>query len=200
MRKPFVSHEAYVADELEDMRSRRADKEEKKVARRALQRNIAEAKRLGRPSVYEPGMDALVYEMRMLGLKVSQIASLIGIGESVLYEWGESHPTFADAWFRGGEGADAEISRAMFHRAKGYSHLAEKIQFDKEGNELRAVYVEHFPPDVSAAEFWLVNRQREHWKRRSSVELSGPDGAPLSPPTVTVTGVVVAPREDGAGG
>ena len=37
------------------------------------------------------------------------------------------------------------MAQSLFHRGIGYSHKAEKIAFDKEGNVLRAEYVEHYP-------------------------------------------------------
>ena len=40
------------------------------------------------------------------------------------------------------------MAQSLFHRGIGYSHKAEKIAFDKEGNVLRAEYVEHYPPDT----------------------------------------------------
>ena len=57
----------------------------------------------------------------------------------------------------------------MFHRANGYSHKAEKIAFDKDGNALRAEYVEHYPPDTASAIFWLKNRRRDLWRDAPAV-------------------------------
>lgn len=53
------------------------------------------------------------------------------------------------------------MAQSLFHRGIGYSHKAEKIAFDKEGNVLRAEYVEHYPPDTASMIFWLKNRRRD---------------------------------------
>jgi len=64
----------------------------------------------------------------------------------------------------GREEADAKVAASLYHRANGYSHKAEKIAFDKDGNELRAEYVEHYPPDTASMIFWLKNRRHDLWK------------------------------------
>jgi hypothetical protein len=147
-----------------------------------------------RPSVYSPGMDHLVYNLRLLGATAEMIADTLSVEVNTLYTWRSVHVSFDEAWRAGGELADGEVARAMFHRAKGYSHRAEKIQFDREGNALRAEYIEHYPPDTSAGIFWLVNRRPMNWKQKQTTELSGPDGQPLAPPSVTIIGV--EPGED----
>jgi hypothetical protein len=42
-----------------------------------------------------------------------------------------------------------------------------------------APYVEHAPPDTTAAIFWLKNRRREEWRDVSSHEQTGPNGGPI---------------------
>lgn len=169
--------------------------ERKQLTPEAKQAPIPDPWGRGRPSAYREGYDDLVYKLRLCGLTAKQIAEVLEVNEATLYEWHKQHPSFYDAWQRGGDEADAVVARAVFHRAIGYKHRAEKIQFDKEGRELRAEYVEHYPPDTSAAIFWLTNRQRDKWKHRTSAELTGPNDTPLEPPAVTILGVVPKPPE-----
>jgi len=68
----------------------------------------------------------------------------------------KKHVSFQSAWDNGGELADAELARSMFHRAQGYSHKAEKIQFLKVGDGVELCgrnNVEHYPPDTAAGVF-----------------------------------------------
>ena len=65
----------------------------------------------------------------------------------------------------GREDADARMAQSLFHRGIGYSHKAEKIAFDKEGNVLLREYVEHYPPDTASMIFWLKNRRRTSGRR-----------------------------------
>ena len=62
----------------------------------------------------------------------------------------------------------------------GYSHEAVKI-FNDGGQPLIVPYTEHYPPDTTAAIFWLKNRRPEQWRDKSQQELSGPGGSPLVP-------------------
>ena len=52
----------------------------------------------------------------------------------------DEHPTFMNSIKSGREEADANVAASLYHRANGYSHKAEKIAFDKDGNALRAEY------------------------------------------------------------
>ena len=48
---------------------------------------------------------------------------------------------------------------SLYHRAIGYSYDAVKI-FMHKGRPKMMPYREHVPPDVTAAIFWLKNRQQ----------------------------------------
>ena len=37
----------------------------------------------------------------------------------------------------------------------------------------------HYPPDTTAAIFWLKNRQKSKWRDKQDHEISGPDGKPI---------------------
>jgi len=130
----------------------------------------------GLPYDYRTAYDALVYKLRLLGCTKAQIADVFETSVNVLDEWLARVPSFNQSYFSGGVQADARVAKALMHRALGYSHSAEKIQFDREGNELRATYMQHYPPDTTAAEIWLTNRQPELWKRRGAVIAADANG------------------------
>jgi hypothetical protein len=49
-----------------------------------------------------------------------------------------------------------------------------------QGSEVQEVpYVERYPPDTTAAIFWLKNRQREKWRDRITSEMTGPNDGPV---------------------
>jgi hypothetical protein len=70
------------------------------------------------------------------------------------------------------------VERSLAQRALGYSYHAEK-PFQYQGEVMKVQYVEHVPPDVSAAKFWLLNRRRSQWSDRSRNELSGANGGDI---------------------
>lgn len=41
--------------------------------------------------------------------------------------------------------------------------------------------LEEVPPDTTACIFWLKNRQSKDWRDKQEHELSGKDGAPITP-------------------
>jgi hypothetical protein len=173
-----------------------ADMREVKAQRSAALTEAFEAKKGGRPPGYLGEVhDRMAEDLRMAGCSVEQIATAMGMGSiQVLYRWLEEKPTFCEAWFRGGDYADAQVARKVFQRACGYKHEAVKIL--SVAGEVQVVpYVEHYPPDTAAAVFWLTNRKPKAWKQRNSTELTGPDGEPLTPPSIEVV-AVAAPKRD----
>jgi hypothetical protein len=44
---------------------------------------------------------------------------------------------------------------------------------------LKVQYVQHGPPDVAAAKFWLLNRRRAEWLDTSRYELTGANGGEI---------------------
>ena len=62
------------------------------------------------------------------------------------------------------DGADAFVAGALYERAIGYTHKAEKIHVLKDGTVVRVPYIQHYPPDIPALNFFLANRQRDLWR------------------------------------
>lgn len=65
--------------------------------------------------------------------------------------------------------ADAVIAQKLFHRAKGYEHPEDKI-FNDSGKPLVVPTVKHYPPDTTAAIFWLKNRQPKKWRDKQEID------------------------------
>jgi hypothetical protein len=127
-------------------------------------------RRTGRPSIYDPAYHPPhAYKFCLLGCTDKDLARSFDISESVVAKWKNEHEDFMNSIKAGRDQADAEVAQSLFHRAKGYSHSAEKIAFSKDGQELRADYVEHYPPDAASAIFWLKNRQRNKWRDTPAV-------------------------------
>jgi hypothetical protein len=87
-------------------------------------------------------------------------------------EWRKRHPEFKSAFDRGRTIADGKIARALYKRAKGYSHPAEKIFLSKDGQIVRASYIQHYPPDTGAMQLYLTNRQRALWFSKPGAEVN----------------------------
>lgn len=164
------------------------------VAGRPVSKIPANVKRrpMGRPRTYREGYDILARKLRLAGLSVERIADILEVCPGDLYDWVNTIPEFRQAWVEGGEVADANVAAALYHRAIGYSHDAEKISITKEGDVHRAAYIEHYPPDTGACERWLLNRQPDKWKNISQMRLTDGSDQPLQPPNIIVQVVAAA--------
>lgn len=136
----------------------------------------------GRPSKYWPELHnnlARAYAMAGLGLEV--IAGQLDIALSTLYEWKEKYPDFSEALSAGKQYADEVVEAKLFQRATGYDHKAVKIFMPANAEEpVYAPYIEHVPPDVTAAKLWLTNRKPKEW--RDKVEVDANVNSSIIPP------------------
>ena len=142
-----------------------------------------EAKRKpGRPSGYRPEYDAQAIKLCRLGATDKELADFFGVADSTLSLWKLKHPSFSEALTRSKDEFDAQVERALFQRALGYSHKAVKM-FQAGGEVITQDYVEHYPPDTTACIFWLKNRQKDKWRDKPE---GGDDDTPPTPVKVTV--------------
>lgn len=132
-------------------------------------------KPIGRPTLFKEEYCEQVEKLCKLGAKDTEIAEFLGIQESTLNLWKQAHPEFMESLKRGKVFADANVAERLYQRAMGYSHSAVKI-FNNEGMITEAPYVEHYPPDTTAAIFWLKNRQPKMWRDKVETEHSGEMG------------------------
>jgi hypothetical protein len=140
----------------------------------------------------------------LLGATNERLGQLLGVSTVTIDNWlaDPAKSDFLGAVNEGREDADALVAKSLFHRARGYSHKAEKIiavnQGPGEGSVVeRHEYVEHYPPDTAAAALWLRNRRRHtgDWKDTRATELSGPGGGPLETTQTVVFGLPNNGRE-----
>jgi hypothetical protein len=89
--------------------------------------------------------------------------------------WRASKPEFADALKAGKEVADDRVERSLFHRAVGYQHDEVHVS-NYQGKVTLTPLVKHYPPDTTAAIFWLKNRKKDEWRDKQEVEHKVPDG------------------------
>lgn len=133
----------------------------------------------GRPSKFKPEMVEQAYKLGFLGATDKQIADFYNIAESTLSEWKLRHPEFPEALKRGKQESDARVVKSLYQRALGYKHKA--LHFSNyKGCVTETEYVEHHPPDTTAAIFWLCNRNPEVWRQKQNLELEAGSGVNLT--------------------
>lgn len=117
----------------------------------------------GRPSAFKPEYCRQAQKLCDLGATDEEIAEFFGTSARSLYRWKERHPEFCQALKAGKEKADERVIRSLYHRAVGYTYDAIQINVFQ-GVPVITPHKEHVPPDVTAAIFWLKNRQPEKWR------------------------------------
>lgn len=155
----------------------------KPVAKRAV----------GRPSKYKPEYAEQAKKLCMLGHTDKELAVFFEVSEQTLNAWKQAYPEFLESLKGGKDLVDAEVAAKLFHRATGYEHPEDDIRVVN-GQIVITPTIKHYPPDTTAAIFWLKNRQRDKW--RDKPEADGDEDAPVLPVKVVVN--VVDARADDA--
>ena len=120
----------------------------------------------GQPTLYKPEYIELAHNYCLLGATNEVLARFFEVAPRTIDNWIAAHPDFADAVVRGRAVADGVIVRALFERAKGFSHQVTRTTH-YQGDERTVTNTVSYPPDTQACMFWLRNRQREYWQARA---------------------------------
>lgn len=125
----------------------------------------------GRPSTYNPdyhpAMAAVLGDV--FGATAAELARFFEVSERTIERWTTDHEEFRRARTHARAEADKHVEARLYRRAMGYSHPAVKV-LQYEGEPVIVPYVEHYPPDPKAIEFWLKNRQPDKWRDKVEVE------------------------------
>lgn len=134
---------------------------------------------MARPSKFRPEFVQQAEKLSGFGLTDREIADFFGVDERTLNRWKHDHDGFCQALKVGKEQSDARVEQSLYRRALGYSHDAVKIAINAQGEVTQVPYVERYPPDTTAAIFWLKNRKPLEW-RDKQVPDPQDDDAPQS--------------------
>jgi hypothetical protein len=129
----------------------------------------------GRPTDYKEEYNAQAEKLCKLGATDKELADFFEVVESTINEWKLKHPEFSESIKAGKILADSEVAEKLFKRATGYSHEDVDIKVI-DGQIVTTDLVKHYPPDTTAAIFWLKNRQKEKWRDKTENDLRFPDG------------------------
>lgn len=132
----------------------------------------------GRPSKFDTLDLRKVKTLAERGWTDAEMAAFFDVHVDTWHEWKKAHPEFSDSLKNWKAEADAKVERSLYERAIGYEHPEDKI-FNHEGVPLVVPTVKHYPPDTTAAIFWLKNRQPGEWRDKVDHEHSGPNGGPI---------------------
>lgn len=121
----------------------------------------------GRPSPYDSRIHPVIARAGARnGSTGAQIAAMLGIRESTLYEWAKKYPKFSESIKEGREFADGLVEDSLFRRATGYD-FADTLPSGKKAKR-------HVVADVTAQIFWLKNRKPAKWRDKHEFKHEGP--------------------------
>lgn len=125
--------------------------------------------RRGRPSKFD-GLDRTQAEkLARAGWTDAQMADFFGVTTQTWDNWKKKDPEFFGALKDWKAEADHRVERSLYERAIGYEHPEDKI-FQHGGEPVIVPTTKRYPPDTTAAIFWLKNRMRVEWRDRQEVE------------------------------
>ncbi|PWB21332.1 hypothetical protein [Comamonas sp. JNW] len=139
----------------------------------------------GRPSKYKPEYADQAKKLCMLGMTDKEMASFFGVAESTFNLWKTAHPEFSESLKGGKDLVDAEVAAKLYHRAMGYEHEDVHVS-NYQGVITVTPLVKHYPPDTTAAIFWLKNRQPQRWRDKPDEGGEGENAQPV-PVKIQVT-------------
>lgn len=137
--------------------------------------------KVGRPTAYDPSKNDLVEKLCKLGVTDQELSEILEVDVATVHRWKNEHQEFRDAIKRGKEFADANVADRLYQRAMGFEHDSEEIKVVGIGNNggsvvervpVRKVY----PPDSTAAIFWLKNRRPKEWREKQEIQHSLQEG------------------------
>lgn len=129
----------------------------------------------GRKSDYKKEYARMAYRAALLGATDKDLADLFDVSEKTIYTWKLEHVEFSTALKKGKEPADGKVVESLYKRATGYSHSDVDIKMF-EGEIITTKLTKHYPPDTTAAIFWLKNRQKKNWRDKQEIGVTDKDG------------------------
>jgi hypothetical protein len=118
----------------------------------------------GRKSLFREEFILIAKAAARFGAIEDEIADELKISPGTLDNFKKKYPEFLSALKAGKEASDAQVERALYQRAIGYSHPAVKAFMTRDGKIVEHKYVEHYPPDPASMCFWLKNRRPDRWR------------------------------------
>jgi DNA-binding XRE family transcriptional regulator len=147
----------------------------------------------GRPSVYKDEYAGQAYWYCKLGAIDEQLAEFFDVSVQTINNWKKEYYEFNVALKTGKRIADLEVVEALYKKATGYEHPDVDIKM-YEGQIIQTPSIKRYPPDTTAAIFWLKNRQPKQWRDKQELEHNGTCEVPKI--NIITLGSGIEPKRD----
>ena len=131
-----------------------------------------DAAKTGRPSKYKPEFAAQAAKLCKLGATDAQLADFFEVAVSTINLWKVQHSEFSESIKVPKAEADERVEQSLYRRALGYEHDETDIRVVDHAI-IQTPTRKHYPPDTTAAIFWLKNRKPDAWRDKQEMEHSG---------------------------
>lgn len=156
----------------------------------------ASARSNGRPSRYRSEFAEQVYTLCAKGFLDGDLADFFKVSESTINNWKLAHPEFLESMKAGKDEFDVSVVEgALKHRATGYSHPSVDIRVVN-GELVQTTVTKHYPPDTSAAIFFLKNRNPARWCDKQQLDHDVADESPMMALLKSISGNAIKPKVD----
>lgn len=127
---------------------------------------------MARPSKYKPEYAEQAAKLCKLGATDAVLADFFGVAVSTINLWKVQHPEFSESIKLPKAESDERVEQSLYMRAMGYEH--DEVDIRVVAGELVTTPIRKFyPPDTTAAIFWLKNRKPAEWRDKVEQEHSG---------------------------
>lgn len=129
--------------------------------------------KVGRPTDYKEEYNKQAYKLCLLGSTDKDLADFFEVSEVTINAWKNEFPEFLKSIKAGKQQADANVAGRLYKRALGFV-APDIITAQKDGviTDMKEIQ-KHYPPDTTAAIFWLKNRQPKLWRDKQEIEHTG---------------------------
>lgn len=124
----------------------------------------------GRPSLFKPEFIELARQQCEEGATDQELADFFEVSVRTLYRWKNSYPEFCQALKAAKAPADERVERSLFERAIGYERDEIDIRV-VDGQIVQTPIRKFYPPDTTAAIFWLKNRKPDAWRDKTETDV-----------------------------
>ncbi|MDQ5882150.1 MAG: hypothetical protein QG616_1982 [Pseudomonadota bacterium] len=127
---------------------------------------------MARTSSYKPEYAEQAAAQCEEGATDIELADFFDVSVRTLYRWKNTYAAFCQALKAGKAPADVRVERSLFERATGYERDEVDIRV-VDGQIVQTTIRKFYPPDTTAAIFWLKNRKPAEWRDKTEVEHGG---------------------------
>lgn len=125
----------------------------------------------GRPSSYKPEYVDQAKALAWQGATDAEMADYFQVTVSTFSLWKVRYPEFSEALKENKSIADDRVERSLYQRALGYTCDETDVRVI-DNQVVMTPMIKHYPPDTTAAIFWLKNRRKEEWRDKSETDVN----------------------------